>query len=370
MTDLFRLYLARYGLSILQGTTFDVWWNLLRLHRFRISPSYWPRASLLTMCSLANSAIARRESEKFEHSIDSVDIPHPIFILGHFRSGTTHLHNMLSLDPQFICPTLFQAIFPLTYSSTQGALSRIASLLIRNTRPQDHVAVGIGTPAEDEFALCAMTGLSPYLGWVFPMDRLRYSCYIDFKGAPEEEKERWKGAMSRFVRKVASQSGRRPLLKSPFHTARIRLLLELFPDARFIHICRNPFDVFKSTRHMWVSGNSHWRMQEDPISNIDDVIIDQYKVIYRGFFEDMDLVKPGRLFQLSYEDLARDPELWIEEIYLTLGLSRSDDCRDRLKRYLLSLDGYRKTDHHDITHHIREKITREWKQFYEKWGYA
>src|SRR3954469_16642118 len=38
----------------------------------------------------------------------------PVFVIGHGRSGTTHLHELLSRDPQFGCVTLMQAAFPLS----------------------------------------------------------------------------------------------------------------------------------------------------------------------------------------------------------------------------------------------------------------
>ena len=36
------------------------------------------------------------------------------------------------------------------------------------------------------------------------------------------------------------RSPKRIVLKSPAHTARVRVLLELFPKARFVHIIRDP----------------------------------------------------------------------------------------------------------------------------------
>ena len=42
----------------------------------------------------------------------------------------------------------------------------------------------------------------------------------------------------------------RLLIKSPVHTGRVKLLLDLFPNAQFIYIHRNPYQVFKSAVHM------------------------------------------------------------------------------------------------------------------------
>ena len=104
--------------------------------------------------------------------------------------------------------------------------------------------------SEDEVALGTMTGLSPYLGWYFPRDGAGYGRYLTFRGVPDEEVARWGHALTTFLKKLTLKHGRPLVLKSPPHTARIRLLLDLFPDARFVHIHRDPYDVFRSTRHM------------------------------------------------------------------------------------------------------------------------
>ena len=58
----------------------------------------------------------------------------PLFILGHYRSGTTHLHNLLALDPQFAAPTFFQALNPHTFLSTERFVAPVADRLIARRR--------------------------------------------------------------------------------------------------------------------------------------------------------------------------------------------------------------------------------------------
>ncbi|WP_427846519.1 sulfotransferase [Aromatoleum aromaticum] len=53
-----------------------------------------------------------RETREFQARIRDVRIKPPIFVLGHWRSGTTHLHNLLSLDPQFAYPNFYQVTNP------------------------------------------------------------------------------------------------------------------------------------------------------------------------------------------------------------------------------------------------------------------
>ena len=109
-----------------------------------------------------------------------------MFILGHYRSGTTHLHNLLALDPQFAAPTLFQVFNPHTFLTTERWVAPVVDRLVARRRYQDEMAQGAGTPSEDEFALCTMTGLSPYMGWCFPGDGADYDRYMTFRECPGE----------------------------------------------------------------------------------------------------------------------------------------------------------------------------------------
>jgi hypothetical protein len=229
---------------------FGDWWRLLRRHRFAIDPPYWPRTLFQTAVSLANSTNARREERSFGPRIDVTEVNAPLFILGHWSSGTTHLHNLLALDPGFAYPHLLQALNPLTFLITESQMAPVAERLTMRRRPQDDVAIGIDAATEDEFALCAMTGLSPYMEWAFPRGGHDYNKYLTFRQVTEEEVARWRAALTRFLKKLTLRYGRPLVLKSPPHTSRIRLLLEAFPDARFIHIHRDPYDVFRSTRHL------------------------------------------------------------------------------------------------------------------------
>ena len=250
MTDRLKDFIARHVFHPLQGMTLGEWWALLRRHRFAIDLRHSPRALVQTAASVSNSAGARLERQRFGRRIDATPVQAPLFILGHYRSGTTHLHNLLALDPQFAAPTFFQVLNPHTFLTTERFASPIVDRLIVRRRYQDEMALGAGVPSEDEFAVCAMTGLSPYLAWCFPCDGAGYDRYLTFREPTDGEIARWGAALTTFLKKLTLRHGRPLVLKSPPHTARIRLLLGLFPDARFVHIRRDPYVVFRSTRHM------------------------------------------------------------------------------------------------------------------------
>src|SRR5262249_59301266 len=130
-------------------------------------------------------------------------------------SGTTHLHNLLALDRQFGYPTLLQAIYPHTFLTAGAMLSPLMALLMTRRRPQDNMTQGVGSPAEDEFALCAATSLSPYMGWVFPRSSVNYDRYLTFREVPDDELSRWKAALLCFLKTLTLVADRPLLLTSP-----------------------------------------------------------------------------------------------------------------------------------------------------------
>src|SRR3954469_14459801 len=187
-----REFLSRHLFSPLQGMTHGVWWSLLRQTRFAIAPPYWPRASFQTAVAVINSGFARSEDGAYGRKVSAATIKPPLFILGHWRHGTTHLHNLLSLDPQFAFPTLYQTLYPRTFLTTEGIIPRLGSPLLLRTRPHDNVAIDFGVPNEDELAILNDSGLSPYLSWAFPRHADYYDRFLTFRDASEDEVARWR----------------------------------------------------------------------------------------------------------------------------------------------------------------------------------
>jgi hypothetical protein len=154
------------------GITFLDWWRALRANRFAIERRFWRRAARITAGSLLNSWYRRCEDQAFGDQIDRVEVPSPLFILGHWRSGTTLLHNLLACDEHFAFPTLYETFFPHTFLLTEdrpGGLARRIVPGVPLTRGIDNVPMGLDMPYEDEFAIATVSLCSPYLLWAFPL---------------------------------------------------------------------------------------------------------------------------------------------------------------------------------------------------------
>src|SRR4051812_46850961 len=89
MTERFKDFIARHVFHPLEGMALGDWLATLRRHRFAVGPSHWPRALVQTAVSSSNSVAARFERMRFGRRLDATEVRPPLFILGHYRSGTT-----------------------------------------------------------------------------------------------------------------------------------------------------------------------------------------------------------------------------------------------------------------------------------------
>jgi len=369
--DHLRTFLTKNIFSPVSGFTFSDWFTLLRQAHFRIAPRYIPRALLITLNSLATTAVSRREQRTYGEVLSRTKIPPPIFILGHWRSGTTHLHNLLSIDTQFAYPNFFQTTQPHSFLITEerASKSRALKAMAPKTRLIDNMKASLDAPMEDEVALSILCGLSPILSSVFPRRTAHFDRYLTFRDVSEMEIEAWKQAFTGFVRKLSLKHDRPLILKSPPHTCRIRLILELFPDARFIHIHRNPYAVFLSYKRSTQLMNKLIQLQLPDLEHLDERIINQYRLMYDAYFEEVGMIPAGRFHELAYETLEQDPMGELQAIYSALGIEGFSTVEQLLNDYLGTLRGYRKSELPEIEPALQQQIATAWAQSFNTWGY-
>jgi hypothetical protein len=350
------------------GITFGDWFALLRDNHFEVDAAYWWRAAVITLSSISNSYGRWREEACHGRNIRDVPLEPPLFILGIWRSGTTHLQNLLTLDPRFASPNWFQVSYPHTFLRREGKFSRIGNFFVPRERIQDKMRFGFDLPGEEEFALCTLTARSPMLSWVFPRRAEHYDRYLALRGVSQEEVNEWKAALVWFVKKLTWRYGKPLILKSPPHTARIKLLLDLFPDARFVHIRRNPFDVFQSAVHTHRQQRKYVTLQRST-PDIEGQTIQQYKEVYDTFFEEKGLIPAGRYHEVRFEELERDPVGQLRSVYQALGLPDFGQVEPSVRHYMSSLADYEKNAYHEIPPETKARIVREWRRCFEEWNY-
>jgi omega-hydroxy-beta-dihydromenaquinone-9 sulfotransferase len=363
-------FLKHFGPGLLGGIALGDWLKLLRENRFTISPGCLPRAMAISAHACNNSVVSRIERQRFGEKLKDVAVHPPLFILGHWRSGTTHLHNLMAVDDHWAYPNSYQTLYPHVFLTNEALNSRLIQPFMPPRRPMDNVEWTLKSPQEDEFAIANATCISPCIGWVFPQRREFYQRFLTLRNVSESELALWKSGLMQFLKKLTLKYNRPLVLKSPQHTCRIRLLLGLFPDARFVHIHRDPYVVFQSSRHTYQTVIELHRVQRYRTDELDSWILGQYREMYDVFFEERSLIPAGRYHEMSFEQLEIDPIGQMRAMYQALDLPDFAQVKPALKQYVGSIAGYQKNSFGSLSNELREQVAERCRPCFEEWGYA
>ena len=234
----------------------------------------------------------------------------------------------------------------------------------------DAVKFDLDLPQEEEFAMSRIAPMSLFHAFSFPR-RMRdiFNRWVTFESASIADVSAWKETYYWLLRRVSLDEGNKPLcLKCPPHTARLRILCELFPEARFVHIYRNPYVVYHSNLKMWRKLIAAATLNQTAAVPLEANLVDFYQRLMRRFFEDAVLIPPNRLVQLRFEDLEADPMGQIERIYESLGLSGFAQAAPKIHEYLLSNRLYSKNTY-SFDEASLERVDREWGFALDRWSY-
>ena len=338
-----------------------------------IEPKYWLRYGSTALLSAFGMPFRWLERQQFDPVIADFEIREsPVFILGHWRSGTTYLHNLLCQDVQMGCTTTFQSAFPENLLAQPGRALyyQAARFFMPKFRKGDNVRMHPEYPQEEELALGSRFPFSFYYFLFFPRRaREFYDRFVRFHNVSEAEKSRWQQEYIRLIKKSLINTGRpRYLSKNPANTARIRQLLELFPDARFIHIYRNPFVVFNSTCKFFRETLPPLQFQQIGDRELEENILYLYGRMMQHYRQDRGLIPEGNLVEVRFEELETDPIGQLLKVYETLDLPGFGAALPHFRRYVESRKGYEKNQYRFPQEEIA-RVAARWQFALEEWDY-
>ena len=347
------------------------WWRLLYRNHFRVG---WRQAHVgaaICVWSLLNSFMGLVQRALFyDWRARRTPIEHPpIFVLGHWRSGTTLLHEMLVLDERHTSPSTYACLAPSHFLATEKFARRWLNFLLPTHRPMDNMPTGWDRPQEEEFALCNLGLPSPYLTIAFPNEPPADPEYLTLEGLSNEALDRWKQGLLNFLRQVTYRTPKRLVLKSPPHTSRIKTLLEMFPDARFVHIVRDPVTLYNSTHKLWHALYVDQGLQTPRFEGLDEFILSTLERMYDKFERDRPLLAPHHFCEVRYEDLVRNPAGELKNVYDSLELGGFEELRPKLDEYMASMTGYQTNRYAQTPVELRERISQRWGRFFRRFGY-
>ncbi|MCP4122605.1 MAG: sulfotransferase [Bacteroidetes bacterium] len=294
----------------------------------------------------------------------------PIFILGHWRSGTTFLHNVLCQDPDMGYVTTYQTVYPEMLFSGRKLIKGAMQGIMPKKRPFDNMALGADLPQEEEFALTNTNSLGQSNFWHFPKRWRQYNKrLIEFEGVSKQEREQWKRGYLRVIKKALINTKKSRLIsKNPPNTGRIKMLLEMFPNARFIHIYRDPINTYVSTKHLVGTLMPTLTFQKLSEEEIDANILWQYEKLIRLYEAEKSLIPPENLYEVKYEDFEKDPMPMVKEMYEQLRLPDFVTVGPLMEQYLSTLKSFKKNDY-KVSKEVVDKVTEHWGFAIDKWNY-
>lgn len=310
------------------------------------------------------------EAVIYGRAIRNTKIEHPpIFILGHWRSGTTLLHNLMTLDSQVTYPNLYQCVYPGHFLLTERILAPLTAWMLPKTRPMDNMSTSWKAAIEDEVAIAIDCGISPYLMLAFHDRPDLYDRYFDPCDMTDSERSRWKKSLCTLMKKLTIVKNKSIVLKSPSHTYRIPTLLEMFPDSKFVYISRDPYAVFLSTLHLRNTMFVQNSLGPPRLQNYEEEVLHYYEKCIRRYEETKSLIPPERLHELRFEDLEADPQVAMEQIYKQLDLPGWEtEVEEKIRMQLASMKSYKKNTF-EMDPEQKRKVFERLRWVFDLYGY-
>lgn len=363
----------------------SVWARLVFENR-GIARPYWGRAARILALSALTAPLRVAESLLHSRQVNEVVLaPPPLFILGFARSGTTHLQNLITQDARFGYFTTWQGATAAFSLIGRGRLKRLmekgmaASGEGERTRPMDNVKITLDTPQEEDLALANVSPMSFVHQLSFPRRTMQLlDKYVMMGtradgepsgGLSPRELSRWERTYLRVLRKTSLLAGGKPLvLRNTVNTGRVDHLLRLFPQAKFIHIVRNPYTVYPSVLHLYRTLFPLYQLDHYDQEEVERFIVEIYRQVMAKYLRDRARIPPGQLAEVRYEDLERDPLGALARLYRELDLPGWNEARPRVEAYLRTLSRYRKNsfsmDRTDL-----DRVAEHWGFAVDAWGY-
>jgi hypothetical protein len=311
----------------------------------------------------------------FGRRIAKTDIARdPVFILGHYRSGTTYLQKLLGSNTDFGYLTNYDTLFANTNllfgNKMKGVFQKIIHVFRIKNPFFNTFSADLSDPAEeDDFLMNKASAYTPYWGFVFPIKSQEWLNESNHFRDPQFLRGWKKDYLDTLKYATFKNLGKRLILKNPPSTGRIRILLELFPSAKFIFIYRNPYNVYYSTRNMWKKAIlPYYSLQKISDQELDEIIFSHYNYLMEAYEVQKYLIPEGNLIEIAYEELISDPYAGIQKIAAHLNLAGFGSSVDHLRQTIQREMSYQ-NNRYTYSSDVLMKIKEHWGRFIHQRNY-
>ena len=260
----------------------------------------------------------------------------------------------------------------------------------------DQMPLHFNLPQEDECATNLLShGRSYYMPLWFMSQEPYFRKYLDFNekdGGNKKDEEAWTRAFIHLMKKLTLRSNmkmastsssssspskrKRLLVKSPIHTARIPLLRELFPKAKFIYIHRDPYEVFQSAAHM--ADTAYWYCSLNTPTNqqLIEFILWQFKSMDDKYYEALKNTYKYNydIMEIAYTDICglngkKKQIQQLQNIYDHINVTWTKDIQSHYEVEMKNIEGYKPNTHIKLTDDMRYEIEKRWINYFERYEY-
>ena len=322
------------------------------------------------ICRILSTCVPFQERKYKKLLADKLMENDPLFILGHWRSGTTFVHNIFAQDKHFGYTTTYQTVFPHYVMALQGFFKPTMGWLMPDKRPTDNMELAPDLPQEEEFAINNSCPFNYYNFWFFP-EKMNEYCdrYLTFKAITPKEEQAFKDNFEKLVKiSLWNTNGTQYLSKNPPHTGRLKTMSELFPNAKYIFLMRNPYTVFESTRSFYTNTIKPLELHSIPLEQMEQNILRNYMELYRAYKEQKKYVPEGNIYEVKFEDIEQDALGITEKIYRDLNIPGWEEARPAIEKYIGGKKGYKKNKYNYDPRTV-ELVNQHWGEVLDEWGY-
>lgn len=349
------------------GANLSTWLRMLWRYRAQIEWRFIPKCTVITLMILLFTPFIWWERLRWNKKIRETEVKAPIFILGHQRSGTTYLHYLLGRDPQFAFLSVKESFMPWLYLSFEKMLAKMLGGKMPDKRPMDNLRLSVDMPTEPEYSIGNMSWASMLPGYMFPR-LLLWSFHQFVLFEDPKAKAEWQRAFKYFMQKLSLKfNGQQLIIKAPENLSRVEAILEVFPDAKFIHIYRDPYRVYFSTERLYSITLPMVALQHWTDETVSEFIILSYKEMFAKYFESRKLIPEGNLVEIKYEDFIGNEMETLRNAYEVLGLP-FETAAPFIKAEVKSYEGY-KTNKYDYDPKRMQEVYTAWEPIFKELGY-
>ena len=250
-------------------------------------------------------------------------IERPIVIAGLPRTGTTHLHNLISSDPALYFLPWWESLEPLPpLDELEGEAGidprwqRAAEGIAMRDRLMPHFKrMHDMWPehAHEEIHLLAIAGSTMFFETLAPSESWReYYCGTD--------QTPWYAYMARVLRVIQSRrpGGGRWILKSPQHLEQFGPLNRVFPDATFVVTHRDPVSITASFATMATYSARLSQSVVDP-ERVGGYWARRIEAMLRACVEDRESLPSERSIDVRFHEFMQDDLATVAKIYALAG---------------------------------------------------